>query len=373
MSFAPAGREGPARWPRRVLMTTDAVGGVFTYTVELARALGAHGVDVTVALLGTPTAAQRSRLAAIPHVNVEAADFRLEWMDDPWDDVARSGAWLQELAARHMADFVHLNGYAHGALRWEVPVLVVGHSCVLTWWEAVHRQPAPAAWARYRHEVRRGLAGADLAVTPTQAMLRGLRRHYGPLPRTEVIGNGRTLWPARGTEKEPVILAAGRLWDEAKNLAALDRIAPFLAWPVYVAGDVVHPGGRLAAMRHVQPLGLLPAGGLRGWYRRASIYALPARYEPFGLSVLEAAQAGCALVLGDVDSLREVWGDAALYVDPFSDVALAEALSRLIEDPGLRLHLAQAAQARSRAHVFSPSAMAVAYLQAYGTAAAARA
>ncbi len=32
---------------------------------------------------------------------------------------------------------------------------------------------------------------------------------------------------------------------------------------------------------------------------------LPARYEPFGLSVLEAALSGCALVLGDIPSLRE--------------------------------------------------------------------
>jgi glycogen(starch) synthase len=43
---------------------------------------------------------------------------------------------------------------------------------------------------------------------------------------------------------------------------------------------------------------------------------LPARYEPFGLSVLEAALSGCALVLGDIASLREVWGGAACYVRP---------------------------------------------------------
>ena len=50
--------------------------------------------------------------------------------------------------------------------------------------------------------------------------------------------------------------------------------------------------------------------------RAPSIYALPARYEPFGLSVLEAALSGCALVLGDIPSLREIWDGAALFVDP---------------------------------------------------------
>ena len=47
---------------------------------------------------------------------------------------------------------------------------------------------------------------------------------------------------------------------------------------------------------------------------RAAIYALPARYEPFGLSILEAALSGCALVIGDIPSLREIWADAALFV-----------------------------------------------------------
>jgi hypothetical protein len=61
-------------------------------------------------------------------------------------------------------------------------------------------------------------------------------------------------------------------------------------------------------MRRVRCLGPLEASELAGWMHRAAIYALPARYEPFGLSALEAAQAGCALVLGDLSSLREVWG-----------------------------------------------------------------
>jgi glycogen synthase len=57
------------------------------------------------------------------------------------------------------------------------------------------------------------------------------------------------------------------------------------------------------------------------WYARASIYALPARYEPFGLSALEAALSGCALILGDIPSLREVWLEAAPYVSPDDESA----------------------------------------------------
>jgi glycosyltransferase involved in cell wall biosynthesis len=96
---------------------------------------------------------------------------------------------------------------------------------------------------------------------------------------------------------------------------------------------------------------------------RAAVYALPARYEPFGLSVLEAALAGCALVLGDIPSLREVWGDAALFVHPDDGEGLAEALQGLMANPAERER--RAALARARALTFTPRRMAEAYLELY--------
>jgi hypothetical protein len=92
---------------------------------------------------------------------------------------------------------------------------------------------------------------------------------------------------------------------------------------------------------------------------------LPARYEPFGLSALEAALSGCALVLGDIDSLRENWSDAALFVAPDDRAALATALRRLIDDPDLRAGLADAARRRSRE--FSAAAMGDRTLELYRT------
>jgi glycosyltransferase involved in cell wall biosynthesis len=107
---------------------------------------------------------------------------------------------------------------------------------------------------------------------------------------------------------------------------------------------------------------------------RASIYALPARYEPFGQTALEAALSGCALVLGDVPSLREVWGPAALYVPPDDHAALHAALTMLIDDELLRRRMAT--KAHTRALQFTPSRMVDAYLSAYarmvGPAAATR-
>lgn len=350
---------------RRVLMTADTVGGVWTYALELSRALAPHGVEVVLATMGARLSADQRAAALRAGLEVHESDFKLEWMEDPWDDVSAAGAWLLELEARLRPNLVHLNGYAHGSLPWAAPSLVVGHSCVLSWWRAVKNDDAPARWDRYAVEVRSGLQAARAVAAPTAAMLGALERHYGPLAETAVIPNGRSTAPfvPLQREKAPFILAAGRLWDEAKNLQSLAGVAAGLPWPVYLAGDAAHPNGARATFDNVRLLGHLPQPALAAKLARASIYALPARYEPFGLSALEAGLAGCALVLGDIASLREVWGEAALFVAPDDTEALHRTLTRLIEREDLRREFGKRAYARARE--YSPERMAAAYLQLY--------
>src|SRR5581483_957417 len=230
--------------PRRVLMTVDPVGGVFTYAVELARALDGHGLHVAMATMGGRLRReQRHALARMPNVSVHESTFRLEWMDDPWADVARAGEWLLGLEARVAPDVMHLNGYVHAALPWRAPVVVAAHSCVLSWWRAVRHEPAPAGWLRYRDAVAAGLREAAVVVAPTAAVVRDLERHYGPLPHARVVPNGRDARAVPVGSKRPLILCAARLWDEAKNVAALREVARRVPWPICVAGPAEGPGG----------------------------------------------------------------------------------------------------------------------------------
>ena len=360
--------------PRTVLMTADAVGGVWNYALELARGVAAHGVQVVLAVMGpAPSKAQRAEAAQLPNVTLLHGDFRLEWMEAPWGDLARAGDWLLELEERYSPELVHLNGYGHGALRWRAPTLMVGHSCVLSWWHAVHGTEAPAEWNRYRNLVRTGLHAADTVVAPSRVMLASLVRYYGALPRSEVIPNGRELACFAGNlPKEPFVLSVGRLWDEAKNVATLAQAADDVGWPVRVAGDVAGPGGSqvVGVPDGVELLGRCDARQLADHYARAAIYALPARYEPFGLSVLEAAAAGCALVLGDIPSLRENWDGAAEFVAPDDVSAWARRLNALAGDAERRRALGATAQARARG--FAGEKMVASYLAAYGRCLAAR-
>jgi glycosyltransferase involved in cell wall biosynthesis len=98
---------------------------------------------------------------------------------------------------------------------------------------------------------------------------------------------------------------------------------------------------------HASASGHLPAAELAALRRRAAIFAAPARYEPFGLAILEAARDRCALVLGDIPSLRELWDGAARFVDPGDSRALHDALAELAAEGAERERLARAAQERS--------------------------
>lgn len=359
-----------AEAPRHVLMTADTVGGVWTQSVELAAGLAARGVRVSLATMGRALSpAQRAQAQALADrggFSLHESEWRLEWMDDPWDDLRRAGDWLLGLEAALRPDVVHLNQFAFGALPFAAPKLVVAHSCVASWWRAVHRRLAPPEWDRYRAVVRRGLAGAQLVGAPTAAMLDALALDHRHVRGGVVLPNGRDGTAFAPGAKAPCILSAGRLWDEAKNLAALEAVAPLLPWPVRVAGAEAPPGAparRAASARAVEPLGELGPAAMAARFAEASIYALPARYEPFGLSALEAGLARCALVLGDIPSLREVWGDAALYVPSDDHEALHAALARLIGDAALREDMAR--RAAERARQYTPARMVGAYLDAY--------
>src|SRR3954454_6620547 len=186
-------------------MTTDVVGGVFTYTAELAAALEALGHDVVVATLGgAPRPDQRERLPA----EVHTSEFALEWMDGA--GVEPSAQWLARLEAEVGPDIVHLCSYAHGAVAFAAPQGVVGHSCVCSWWRAVHGCEAPAGWAGYRARVVSGLHLADAVVAPTAAMLAELRALYG-VEGGLVVHNGSAA-PPTSPDKETLVLGAGRLW-----------------------------------------------------------------------------------------------------------------------------------------------------------------
>lgn len=354
------------RVPSRILMTADTLGGVWSYSMELAAGLAAHDIQVSLATMGSSLSSQQRLEAERCGVDIHESQFKLEWMNDPWNDVDTAGDWLLDLAEKIGPDLVHLNNFSHGSLPWRVPTVMVGHSCVFSWWKAVHKSAPPADWSEYHRRVQYGIGQATVVIGVSRAMLRELEYWYGPIDSSFVVYNGYPSNVYRSTAKENFILSCGRLWDAGKNMGALAKAAKTIPWPVCVAGDPQHPDGGSRSLPNVLPLGLLKSADLQGWYAKAPIYALPALYEPFGLSVLEAALSECALVLGDIPSLRELWDGAALFIPATNCESLSAAINWLIDAPAIRMELGK--RAKARALTFSRERMVNGYLDAYAFA-----
>jgi glycogen(starch) synthase len=350
---------------RHVLMTTDAVGGVWTYALDLAEGFAEHGVRVTLAVLGpAPDAAQRAQAEAIPGLRLVETDLDLDWTAPTPAALAAAAEGLRALVRDSDADLVHLNspGLAAGQI-FDRPVVSVVHSCLATWWSDVRQTAMPDdfRWRTQRHW--QGLLASDAVIAPSAAFANDTARTY-EIPRPFVVHNGRRaparfIWP-----KQRSVCTAGRLWDDGKNIAVLDAAAARIDAPLLAAGPLSGPNGERRRLAHARALGPMPAQAVRRTFAQARVFASAALYEPFGLAVLEAAQARCALVLSDIPTFRELWEGAALFAPANDPEAFAETIQTLLDDPDQADRLAEAAA--ERATRYGVGAMVQGVLDVYG-------
>jgi len=337
-------------------MTTDAVGGVWTYSTGLASALATEGVEVHLVVMGPPPRQDKRAMLRDPRVRLIESNLALEWQDAAGDDVPNARRFLEDLEDTIQPDIVHLNSFREANFDWFAPVVVVAHSCVNSWGLACHDTEwlSEPKWQHYTRAVAAGLDRAQAWVSPSRAFHDVICGLYRPSSPGTVIWNGISPAASPPGSKRRFILSAGRFWDAAKNISALARASRGLDWPVFVAGPQSdYPAN---ARGELTLIGDISCSALRSRMQRAAIFASPARYEPFGLSVLEAASAGCALVLSDIPTFRELWDGAALFVDPADHHALHRALAGLCADDRERARLQRAARERSERYFLARTA-----------------
>jgi glycosyltransferase involved in cell wall biosynthesis len=156
---------------------------------------------------------------------------------------------------------------------------------------------------------------------------------------------------ARYRLTRPYVLSVGTL-EPRKNLPMLLHAFDRLLARTGTASadlDLVTVGGRGWRDRHlrselerrlpngrVHAIGYVPEVDLVALYSGAQVLAYPSHFEGFGLPALEAMACGTPVVASDISALREVSGAAATLVPPGDEVALADSIARLVEDPSLR-------------------------------------
>lgn len=359
----------------RVLLTTDAVGGVWQYSLDLAAALAEAGVETVLAQMGPPPdAGQRATANGLAGVTFVETGLPLDWLSDGPAPVLAAGRAIGELARDQRVDLVQLNmPTLAAAMPPGVPVLAVTHGCVATWWQhARPGVPLDPGFHWHRALTRDGLHAADRVVAPSAGYARCVARAYrlGRVPA--VVHNGRTpLVTPKGPPAQDSVLTVGRLWDSVKGAELLDRVAGTLSVPFHAAGAARGPHGETVRLDHLHLLGQLDGAALAQQLAARPIFVSAASFEPFGLAVLEAAAAGCALVLADIPVFRELWDGSALFVPPRDTAAYTQAIERLIGDLALRRTLGDTAADRARR--YTPARLGAAMLRLYRQHLAARA
>jgi glycosyltransferase involved in cell wall biosynthesis len=255
-----------------------------------------------------------------------------------------------------------------------------------------HPEMVTAASARYRDLVPRALRRGATVCTPTAAVGAEVADAYR-LPPERLVVTPLGVDPAwrAATPPDPAWLAATGLPERyllfvgsrepRKNLPTL------LAAYRQLLGGLVPGAGRGASGSPVPPLvlvgpagwgealdlaglpaeavrtpGYLPEDDLARVVAGAAALVFPSWYEGFGLPALEALACGTPVVASDLPALREVLDDQAELVPPGDAAALADALARVLEDPGGEP--ARTAR-RTRAAPFTWAACAQATLTAY--------
>jgi glycosyltransferase involved in cell wall biosynthesis len=340
--------------PLRLLITADAVGGVWQYATDLARGLERHGIEPIIALLGP--ALDPAQRALARDIRLIETELPLDWLCDGPEPVLAAGEAIAAIARTEGVDCVQLNMPTLAAdASFDMPVLAMTHGCVATWWSAAKTEPLIADFRWHEELTGRGLRAVDRVVAPSGAYGAVVQHHYGLDRVPQTVHNGRRPLPMTGAAATNEVIAVGRLWDSVKNGALLDRVAARLPVPFHAAGAVCGPHGETITLRHLKPLGVVDEAALGEALSRRPIFVSAATFEPFGLSVLEAAQAGCPLILSDIPTFRELWGNAAQFVSSDDEDGFVDAIQGVLADEGRRRALGHAA--RQRAQRYTPAAM----------------
>jgi glycosyltransferase involved in cell wall biosynthesis len=228
----------------------------------------------------------------------------------------------------------------HDAAVWDHPR---AYRPLFVWWyRALFRRQARAARLLLTVSVfsRQRLA-ACLHVPPERLVV----VHNGA-DHLDAVHADDGLLARLGLSRGSYLLAVGSA-NPTKNLDALVRAHG--RWPAGEPPVLVIVGGRSARVFSAgqaapEQAGVLRPGavddaGLKALYANALGLVFPSLYEGFGLPPLEAMRLGCPVLAARAAALPEVYGDAALYFDPYDEEALLRAMVRLATEPTLRQRL----------------------------------
>jgi len=350
-------------------------GGLSGYTVHLTRALAHAGHDVTALL---PTCRARESALQTDEPNLR---FRLIDTGTWTPSVPRFREWWeQELLPGSLAGHgydVFLSPAFTKPLRWNGPSVVVVHDLAF---EYGSRFNSPSSVEFYRRWAARCAQEADCVIAVSDFTREEINQRWGLGDKTVVAYPAPCLNGSAGNNKESEDRAAAAIGVETnyalyvggrfprKNMRRLlegvarvaELVADFtLVLAVKSNGELDLLVDELGIGPNIKFAGFVPAEDLPHVYATADFLVYPSLYEGFGLPPLEAACCGTPSAVSDIEPLREVMGEAAVFFDPNDVAAIAQAIYSLAKDVMLRNEIAKSCMERSKHFDWSASAQVV--------------
>lgn len=201
---------------------------------------------------------------------------------------------------------------------------------------------------------RRIVKSAAAITSPSNYLANLIRSHCPQLP-IYIVPNGYTPRPREPREKRKLVLVAARLFPRKGVQHFIEAVANTRSdWEFVIAGDGPYMetlrAQALAAQSPVKFIGFVDSETLSNYYQEAQIFVFPSIRENFPMVLLEAMEAGCAVITTDAEGCAEVVGDAGMVVPSGDAGALRTALMDLMSDDRHCRFLAQ--RARTRAYGF---------------------
>ena len=179
---------------------------------------------------------------------------------------------------------------------------------------------------------------AEVVISPSEHLKEKILANYSKC-EVRVIPNGFSAENFHPKKKEKIILLVGRLLKFKGFQYFLEAIKgmDLKGYKVYIAGDGTYRPYLENIIKKMEPgkvklLGWVKPDHLKKLYEKASIFVLPSEVESFGLVLLEAMAARCAVITTDIDSCKEIVGEAGIVV-PRGDIeAIKKAIHKLIKN-----------------------------------------
>lgn len=342
-------------------LVPGVVGGSEEYTLRLLRALDQLGDDeVWLRLYG-----QRCLFEAHPDL---ANRFEVETCPPigpaKLTRVAAENSWLAAVSSRD--DLIHHAGGVVPLVRSQISILTIHDLQPLDLPE--YFSAAKRRWLAAM--IPRSVRAARLVICPSQFTAERVSTVLDTTPdKLRIVRHGHEecepgvldpgedarlrerygrflLLPAityRHKRHADLVVALDRLRDRFEDLSVV-----ITGRPDSEAEAIDALAARLGLTERVHQLGRVSAETLDALYRSAAALAFPSEYEGFGNPLLEAMARGCPVVTTDAAALPEVSGIAGLIVPTGNPIALAAAIARVLDEPGLADQLRAAGIERAK-------------------------